>query len=230
MFTQFSVALFSGCSLGGFFIGKAIDDAKPDRDTVAFHRLEALPQFSSIEIIQKNGTMMPGKFIRLEPQGEPEYADVYEKFRLNHLAENAFPRLGDTILVQTYSSEVWSKFEFSGFAPGGVRAKRIPGRVTALLRQIHLQSATFADGTPINLGVWGLMLEENIVPFTSSLIVKTDSAEVNLSLNDVQRIERSYSKGAAKWIGLGIGICVDVALVAAGMSSMSFGFGKRSWK
>jgi hypothetical protein len=208
----------SGCSLAGFLFGNAIDKAKHDRDTVAVRNLEKLPRYDRIDITMKNTESMQGKFVRLQSRSNQEYAEAYDQFRRDYRADSAFPRLGDTLLTQSYSSDSWIPYEFMGFETGGICARSIPQGERTTLRQYDLQSVRLADGTSIYLAKWAELVAQNDVPLTSSVVIKNDSGEVFVNLNDVRRIERAYGGSHAKWIGLGIGICGDVLFIVAGMN------------
>lgn len=216
-----SVTFFSGCSGIGFLVGSGIDGGKPERDTVAISQLESLQQSDKIEIIYKNGAELTGKFAKLELLPERELADAYEQFRFKHLAYK-FPRLGDTLIVQRRFSNSSFRYTFEGFVPGRLVTRQISDGEKVMLQIARLETIENSDGSSVDLATWTQLLNTNNVPFASSLVVKTDSADVNVNINLIQRIERTNSRNA-KWVGLALGLAADVAVLFYAASNMSFG-------
>ncbi len=227
MLAILSAALFSGCSLIGFLVGSGIDGGKAERDTVAISQLESLQQSDKIEIVNKNAAEMRGQFKQLEPLPDSGFAKAYEQFRVEHLADN-FPRFGDTLLVQRRFSGSSLRYRFEGFVPGRLLARQISDGKKAVLQIARLETITNTDGSPIDLATWIQMLNSNGVPFASSLIVKTDSAEIKVNINDIQRIERVNSRNA-KWVGVGLGLVADIAVLVYLGSNMKIGFRGTGW-
>lgn len=219
-----SVTFFSGCSAIGFLIGSGVDGGKSERDTITVSQLESLQTSDKIEIRNKNETELRGKFIKLEPLSEREFADAYEEFRVNHAAER-FPRLRDTLIVQRRFSNSSFRYRFEGFVPGRLVTRQISDGEKVMLLIARLETISNTDGGPVDLTTWIQMLNSNSVPFVSSLVVKTDSSEVNVNINDIMIVERTNLRNA-KWVGLALGLAADVGVVAYAVSNMrSFGIG-----
>ena len=64
----------------------------------------------------------------------------------------------------------------------------------------------------LDLGMLERMTNTCQLPGTASLAIQTKLGTSRVPLDDIERIEKSNSE-YARWIGLGIGVAVDVASV-----------------
>ena len=138
---------------------------------------------------------------------------AYERFRSSR-NRLAFPRLGDTILLQIYPAAKWSPYQFLGFEPSRARTRSLTSGKEAMLRWHNILSAVYRDTTLIDLRDWHEAFNSNDIPVFSTLKVKTESGERIVNVEDIAVIQRSEGAGA-KWTGLVLGACVDAVLLVA---------------
>jgi hypothetical protein len=224
---------YSGCTAIGFGIGAAIDSSKPGYDTIPGWRAASIKRGKDITLTKNNGEELKGEYLGLDTVAVSQYAQWYNESREKCQKDVLLPGLGDSISFTFLKPAKECKLEFVGFDNQYicVRLMGIRGMVNGKIDMNNLERITDKNGNLIELQKLKTLCSEGKIPALSAVMVrtavmvKTNVDTIRVPTATVSQIEIPSDKNA-KWVGLGIGAVVDVAIVVAvciSMPNMNFG-------
>jgi hypothetical protein len=210
----------SGCTAIGFGIGSEIDNNKPDYGPVNEGKLDEVGHGRKIVVELNDSTRVLGKFVGLVKDTGDDYRQRYSRIRAE-LAQNIYlPPIGDTVDFR-YASGSSLKGIFEGFdqkfpcSPCSTYVSIRPWSDEGLTRE-KLQFLPYLrkalGDSAETVGICRLIREGKIPLMSRITIVNADKLE-NYSLEKVKKVQLKNGK-SAKWIGLGLGLAIDISLAA----------------
>jgi hypothetical protein len=224
-----------GCSVIGYSIGQSHD--RSWARTVSILSVECAPVETGSKMIVRlfDGETLRGTYQGLVRQSPAEYRHVYNAFRTLIDPSQIVPAPGDSVRVITRSGEQTSAV-FVAFDHICYRSTTRPvtrRRVAQAFLYLPASSDTvgvdlariervqFHDGTAVE----GVTLEEMDstmhLPDLSAIRLQTATALLTIPLSRIHSIDVPIA-GNARWIGLGIGLVVDLALLTVVALAIAF--------
>ena len=214
----------SGCSLIGFGTGALIDGGKQDTENLNTGEAMKLDKGDELRIVLVDSTTVKGTYNGVTLCDSETYAKQYTDFlKSRHADDTPFPALGDTLLLDTKTSESSNRLLFRGFRPGLVRLQYTGSPFYTNIPFSQFTALENRDSVKLEAGMLERMDNAGQLPNDVSLVVQTNGDTMRVPLNDIDHCEKAVSKNA-RWIGLGVGLAADVAAVVA-ISNIKF-FGK----
>jgi hypothetical protein len=206
----------SGCTAIGFGVGAAIDSSKPDYVTIPGWRAASIKRGKDIKLTKNNGEELKGEYLGLDTVAVSQYAQWYNESREKCQRDVLLPGLGDTISFTVLTRAKEYKGEFLGFDNQYilVRLVVIGGMVNEKIDMNNLERITDKNGNLIEVRKLKDLSLEGKIPVASTMTVKTNVDTIRVPIAAVSQIKIPNEKNA-KWVGLGIGALVDVAIVVA---------------
>ncbi len=232
-----SSLVLTGCSLIGYAIGDSADPAGPAEPIHVPEALSSFPTNTDVVIRKKDGTEIKGVFLRTGQVDEAttveQYGRVFEQWRLRSGLKSSgeIPPFGTSIRIRVNVSrrhEIHAG-RFAGFDPGMIRIHSSnQGRILPLRLE-------YVEGMDDSLGQVIATREEiagvlnDGVPFASRPGVFLER-EPGIPLDQIEAMERPVG-GRGRWVGLAVGIAVDVAVLAlvVSKSNIEAGPGGVDW-
>lgn len=210
----FCISVFWGCSLCGLVVGKEIDDAKEDKDTLQVEAAINLRPGAEVRISLADSTVVEGDYIQVSALDSSIYALRYERFLQSVSPDVAFPHLGDTLLLTAKGDKSQWVYLFRGYGLGTLNIRGLgQSRITSIAFK-HLTSLENRAGVKIDLGMLERMSDARQLPRDVSLVVKTKLDTSRVPLDDISLVERTNVKNA-KIVGLTIGLVVDIIILTS---------------
>ena len=224
--------LLSGCSAVGLGVGAAIDKAQSDRKVVEGWKVGTIKPGRWATVCLSDGSQVAGIFENLADLPEAEYADTYSRMRAEQADAVALPAIGDTLVI-AYRKGRAAKYEFRGF---GYRYTRSAGIVSLKKKKFpaaryqylsahsiaeskleefyldDLQQTTARNGNVVEGFQIRKLANEGKIPLKSAIALRTPGGKNFISIERIRTLQVSRKKNA-KWIGLALGLAVDVVCV-----------------
>jgi hypothetical protein len=217
----FSLSLFvlpyfvlTGCSLVGFAIGRAIDNGA--RSVTGPGALHTTARGTALEIVTRNGWTGSGTFDGFQDAASPGagYREVYAALHLALPPSAWMPRIGDTVSL-ALSADRGERVVFQGISFGRIYFSAPPDAAVRFRSLSTVQSLAGRGGESISREDIARLLAESVLPAADTIVVRNEEAgAVPLPLWQVQEVKFVRPANTARWIGLGIGLVVDIALIA----------------
>lgn len=219
--------LLSGCSLIGFTVGAIVDGSKPDRDSIAGQQvIENIELGDSVEVVLVNGGLLEGVYIGVDTFSVTEYDQTYNEASSQIEDDIILPEVGDTVTLTI--NGYLSKAQFLGFGHKYVLAKRQGDRRISMIDLDNLTSITNTRGNSVKAKIVKNLLHDGRLPSAlPALLIKDGQTTARIPIDSLKFISVETSKNS-KWVGLGIGLAVDVVavvIVTTAMGSLGRDFG-----
>jgi hypothetical protein len=211
--------LSSGCSVVGLGVGAAIDDAR-SKEEFSNSELSKVKAGSNAIVILNDGTMVAGKFGGVEDKPEEEYLGEYDKFREENGPQVYLPGIGDTLrIISVDGYQGPHRFEGFDYARknilaeelGSLEKREYPLRYLSEINNRYGESAT---GEELRF-----LLSHAEFPLKNRIRILGDAETRYIDAGDINSIEQHMSgKRHAKWIGLGIGLAIDITAIIVALT------------
>jgi hypothetical protein len=215
---------YGGCTAIGYSIGAGVDNNTPDYHTIPGCGAGSIERGKDITLTKKNGEEVKGEYLGLDTVAVSHYARWYNESREKCRKDVLLPGLGDSISFTLPKHAKEYKGEFLGFDNQYilVRLMEIREMVNEKIDMNKLERITDRNGHLIEVGKLKNLSSEGKIPALSAVTVtvKTDSDTLHVPAAAVDRIEIPNDK-YAKWVGLGVGAVIDVAILVAAWVAMS---------
>ena len=209
----FCISVFYGCSIIGISIGKEIDDAIPDKDTLQVNAAINLRPGDEVRISLVDSTVVEGIYKEVGALDSSAYALRYARFLQSVSPDVAFPHLSDTLLLTTKGDKSQWVYLFRGYGIGTLNIRGLgQSRITSIAFK-HLTALENRADVKIDLGMLDSMSNARRLPRDVSIVVKTKLETSRVPLDDIYLVEKTNAKNA-KIVGLTIGLVVDIIVVA----------------
>lgn len=210
----FCISVFCGCSICGFLVGKEIDDAVPDKDTLQVEAAINLRPGDEVRISLVDSTVVEGIYKEVAALDSSVYALRYGRFLQSVSPYVTFPRLGDTLLLTTKGDKSQWVYLFRGYGIGTLNIRGLgQSRITSIAFK-HLTALENRAGVKLDLGMLETMSNARQLPRDVSLVVKTKLETSRVPLDDIYLLERTNAKNV-KIVGLAIGLVVDIIVLTS---------------
>jgi hypothetical protein len=214
----------SGCAFIGYRIGNTID--KGTRQ-VPEQQWRDIRLGCRVLVYTARDSLIAGAYDGSHYMSPSEYNERLSNWMSRDTKTKSVPSSGTAVVLSLASSEE-VKGELAGYdrrqelaAGAGARTEEVgivvlkrasTGRYARF--DINLLKAVSVDST---VSISSDRLRELIItekiPTLSTIVVKTESQQHSIPLDDVIKIHYSQ-RGASRWIGMGMGLAVDAAIVA----------------
>jgi len=223
--------LSSGCSVVGLGVGMAIDNSHTKLSECGCGYIKAETKAT---VCLHDGSTVDGEFRGLEYKPEREYIDVYNDFREKNRSRTYLPAIGDTLIIAMVDgNRGLHRFEGFDYIRGLTSIEQMEhGRISSCVcisaRELrsrekrefalsNLFSVSGPDGQSVTGEVFRSLCSSTVFPLQSELSLISDGQPRHIDLDKIESI-KVYEKRYAKWIGLGIGLVIDAAIIAIGVS------------
>jgi hypothetical protein len=220
------------CSVLGYRLGAELDDGQPGQSVQIQEINASIPWDAKVIILMKDSSTAKGGYrgiaYTLETVQTAKYDVEFEKWRLQGDDDSTWNLPFGTsiqVKVRVEAGKDLYAGRFAGFDRGLVRLSRPPSGKILPLKLDYVQHVSdslgnviatqdaiiqaIADGAPLASRVDSSGLRVELTP-----AIVLDGPRTRVPINDVQSVN-FLEPGAGKWIGLGIGIAADVAMIAA---------------
>jgi hypothetical protein len=215
LLAAWSLLQLSGCSLIGFGLGSSIDAKSPDEYVFTPSGADSIKKGATVEVLRTDGSMVSGKFERLEALESEKYTVRYQQFTNSAPIGKQMPALGNSIVIvkQEESGRKELRGIFLGFEKERIRIHMTVWSRPATL-YVHAGDTLLSSGTEtIDGDVLRQHMRKGDIPYMTAIVISNRQGAQELYLDDIIRIRQSVSK-KAKWLGLAMGAAVDVYLAA----------------
>ena len=222
LLASISASLFlNSCSLIGFGIGASVDKKKPKTNTIYKNQIDTLEIGNKVEITLFDGKKKYGKFGGIVDVYDHDFHREYNIIK-NSLANQVnLPNVNDTLLVFLSSEKNVGKLGlFKGFESGRLWYKHFYSNEysdieLSLIDNFIINYEHNVDSVQIN----NLIVKQIFPNFMHLKIDNRNKASENIPLVAVSKIQIT-NKRNAKFIGLGVGLAIDVIISAMAIKSM----------
>lgn len=201
----------SGCSAVGFVIGSLSDSSRPDYDTVGTSKVWQLRPNQDIVVLKTDGTQISGELFMVDTIPGTEYHKAYDIVKLEPEG-SGMPAIGDTVNITFRSGIRRPSLQgiFVGFDPGIFHIRLRENLVTIPLETVNALNGH--QNTSVNIDTVRGCISRGLVPFMSQLLLNNGTETRGIRLDGVREIylENYHS---AKWIGLGVGVALDILII-----------------
>ncbi len=221
MLLGFTCFTIPGCTLGGFFLGYAIDSGNSYQDTTWVRSAHDLEDGDRIGVISKDGSTVKGVFVGTKYLPAQAYASLYGDWFAKG-GSRVFPlAMDDSITVLLESGEnPLIVGTFAGFTKTSVivRGIRPPGRAI-LPRPIDLEvvdSVCTTGSICFSAGTLQSMIAAKAIPTYDCLVVRRGFDSVSVAEQSAVHIEKVEARKPAtgRIVGTAIGFAVDITVIA----------------
>lgn len=216
-----------GCCFIGYRIGASVDASDHDTSWVVGFSDWEMEHNDSTAIKMKNGTTLNGRFQRIADLPDSLYERGYREATLLGLG---LPRMHDTVEVirsQGASGQRNMSGEFLGFgidpAMGGTVVRIGRGSEVKSYGLKGVKTISDFQGREWKGKDLSEAVDRGAVPLDRGVRARIASADTLLAVSDIDSIW-VRSRPGWRWVGLGIGIAVDVAAVIALSAYDNFDF------
>lgn len=236
------VALSSGCSLMGYYIGKAIDGDYAEKKYIDTHIMNKIEKGTPIELYLNDGSEIRGDYYGLVNVALDWYVEDHKYMLSTSEYGPVMPNIGDNVTVLRFDGTATTG-EFIGLGINGTRETLNPAipltdnlrevedyyvelkaRDTGTKTRVFLpevkrivgQYFDVVDGSTIRQ-----MVRRREIPLMSYVALRTGSEIKVFSLYEIRAVSDARgSGGSAKYWGLGIGITVDTMAAVVGVIAL----------
>jgi len=206
----------------GYMAGSIADDKDRERGYSA-DDLALIPRGSAVEVRVDSGAVLRGTFLGTVREDAGKYAVRFDEWRTVHDSGHVIPRLYDTVCAGTpHQLDMSLSGIFIGFDPGAILVQRIDKRDTVNLWAPSIVLGYDSRGNTIDWAAMRSLVRAGKPPFFSSLVLATGDGKRTLALGTITSVTLPAST-YRKWVGLGVGIAIDAALVVYLWSRFGFG-------
>jgi lysozyme family protein len=230
--------MLGGCSVVGFTAGAMIDEALEKKSSVAPHKIDSLRKGKKITAYLKDGRRIEGRYRGLSDMDSLEYALRYEQFCADTIPQLRPPGLHDNIDI-VIKNNTYRNNCFRGF---GYRNRKATSKaVYAKNSECYYISTKSEDKTDITdyyldqvseivnsdassnrAYVLAELINRGEMPLLTTVVFSADSSYEQIPLDDIIYVQ--YASKNGKWKGLGLGLVIDLALLASILTQYK-GFG-----
>ncbi len=214
------VPILTGCSVVGFAVGTAIDGSHPKYSAVEDGKLDDVKDGKQVIVKLDDSTEIAGKFGGNSLTDDSIYIRTYTQARTEIASQLILPGIGDTVAFsypsgamlsgtlvgfqQKFPSSPCSTYVVLNSAGNGVKTQERLKYLPFLYRSKSdsLETSKICD-----------LIAERKIPLMSQLTVIDSIGYKDIPMERVTEVQVK-NKRSAKWIGLGIGLGVDAAMVA----------------
>lgn len=233
------LAIFtSGCSMVGLGTGMVIDDSRSDEKTIEGWKCGSVKKGTRATVHLKDGKHIDGVFDGLSELPPDEYATRYKSFKMACAHDLNLPQIGDTLRIIDRKGDQ-GRHEFGGF---GYRYKSLSRRskeersavcqyLSAMSIDQHeqrefklkyLDEIVTDDGNIIGADKIENLATQGKIPLKNVMAIDNVYGSRHLvNIENIKSIEVPRKK-YAKWVGLGLGLLVDGAIVAIAIAMASY--------
>ena len=213
--------LLNSCSLIGFGIGSAIDSKTPKTSKIYKNQIDTLEIGNKVEITLFNGNKKYGRFDGIVYAYDPDRLQKYQKIKDSLSGKVTLPNQNDTLLIYLIREKNVGKLGlFKGFESGKLWYKHFYSDdcsevELSLIDNFMVNYKYNVDSLQIN----NLIRKQK---FPNLIYLKIDTQEEtseNIPLNSVRKIQ-VMNKRNAKFVGLGVGLAIDVIISVMAISSI----------
>ena len=205
-----------GCTVGGYTIGKMIDSSKPDTTFVTGSQPESLKSGKEVEVTLIDGSQVTGKYLGLDRVSREGYAELYEDFRQQNRDAASLPPLESEMEI-TLKSGIKGERQLWGFDRnpdlGAFISVSMVGDTTSGIVQLSdVDRVVDADGNTTQGEILRKLASGNQIPLPQAISVQDLSGTQQIPIHNVRQIGVKNKKNA-RWVGLGVGAGIDVAVI-----------------
>ncbi len=233
-------SLLAGCSFIGLELGSTIDPPRSERYLAGAQGLYNLPRNTDLLIEKKDGTEIEGTSLGITYLGDTalseRYREAFGQWRLQLRGDSSnIPSLGANIWVWTRSrhgDKDLLKGSFAGFDHGVLGLLPSTGGAAMLARLDDVKAVYDSLGHPIATGEMIFKAASDGVPYASHLGARPAvllQGQNCIPLDEIVSARVPARKSTGKWIGLGVGAAIDIAIIAAVAASAREGFFHRGF-
>jgi hypothetical protein len=220
----------AGCSIIGLTAGAIIDASAPDEKRINPWEIGSAKPGSYATISLKDGRSVFGRYQDFAPLSEDDYGKSYDLLRDQEQDWMALPRLGETVDIY-YRGTDSRRSAFFGFdyryrSVVGASANELSYNFQFLVldgisassnRYIFLcdvDTLVNGDKTVLAGNDLRLLSSEGMLPLRSTVALETTNGIESIPFGSIDKA-LVPNKRHAKWVGLGLGFIVDVAIAIA---------------
>ncbi|MFC1475200.1 hypothetical protein ACFLQG_00995 [Candidatus Zixiibacteriota bacterium] len=236
------LSLQTGCaSLTGYTIGSLIDNSNKSNTNVPIHKIPKLKEGKKLIVFSDNDTIIEGLFYSLDTLSDSVYNSRYQN---NSNNQSYTPKVSENVSITllkkgklegtfkgydfNYTTSYNSNYgvRIGEYIPVNCLLKKKENKITVgiplnAVYKIENNNNQLCDGQLLRN-----MAMENQLPMRSSINLISNENLVNIPVDEIKLLETAKSK-KGKYVGLGIGIALDITAIifAIVMSNESWGLG-----
>jgi hypothetical protein len=204
-----------GCTVGGYTIGSVIDG--PDSTIVPAERAKTIKLGKQVRVVLSDGGQITGEYMGPDRVAEEEYARMYSSFRKQHKDSVFLPALGGKIeIVPTFGKRVHRQLLGFDCEAGSDQFVLVRSEADTTSRMVLLRSIdkiADAEGDVTDGDLLQRLAAEGQVPSMAAIAIQDSTGMTRIPINNIQRVELKKRR-IARWIGLGVGIAVDITVIS----------------
>jgi hypothetical protein len=218
----------SGCSAVGLGVGAMIDQSKPDCKDIPSYNAGTIKKDTEITVYLRDGSQFEGKYDSLSKISPTDYAKTYAKVQMAKPCNVILPVIGDTVDV-LLKRKTRHNNEFLGF---DYQYKKKYSETSKMrgTECYYLYAKSFVKNQPekfylnnikkiidyngnTNVGyVITNLMKRGEIPIMTGVNLNTATDTKNISLDRIDHFKVPNCKNA-KWVGLSLGLAVDVTVI-----------------
>lgn len=216
-----SMLNLSGCTLCGFGVGCIVDACTPSNgETLPPSAILRSRRGDDLKIQTTSSDNYDGTFTSIDTNWTQDYSAEYEAARIKLAGgDTLIPALGELLEFSDNHDDQLMTVAFLGFDYGeSIWIAPQDDSITRTLPLSNVSSLHNKAGLVYNTEVLRSLLDQKRIPVRISLTMNAARKTVTLPMSEVKQVENDDIK-YGKYIGLGVGLAIDIAIIAA-LSSM----------
>ena len=206
-----SLLPLTGCSVVMFLEGTRRDTEEIDKH-VSPEDLGSIDSGATIEVYLTRGSTSTGLFLGTCRESPEVYHERYEQWRSSAPEPESIPALGEELtIMKATESQPGVSGKLLGLDPGSILVLSSGGLDTMNLWMPSVSYVLDSKGNKVELAKIRMEMTEGTAPMMSSLRIGDGTRETRISLGDIDHVQVPAVRWR-KWVGLGIGVAVDIAL------------------
>jgi hypothetical protein len=211
-FLSFCISGTCGCSAIGFGLGVAIDNSRPDKETIPVGTAMNLKPGDEIQISLVDSKVVEGVYKESILLDSTSCISRCHEFLDSVRVDVTFPKPGDTLFLHMNGTKLQFPYLFRGYGTGYLKLLLSDKSLNTTVAFADLTGLENREGKMFDLGLLERMSNACQPPGTMFLVVQTSLGTQRVPLEDIEHVEKPNSK-YARWIGLGIGAPIDIIVV-----------------
>jgi hypothetical protein len=214
-----ALVALSGCSVGGYFLGRGIDDPRDFPEPVPLDKPITITEGAEVLVVANTDSVYRGRYFGMLHQPGDDYRARFIRWR-DSVGAGSFPVVpGDTVVV--YTEKIGTRQHsvqgiFIGIDGSAILVKHPDARNPLPILVSRISALADASGNSIGNEEVTRLVAEQVVPFTQTIVLGLEGRVVRIPLNNVREFSlMPRDQIAGRLIGTALGLAIDIAVLYA---------------
>lgn len=204
------IIVVSGCSVVGLTIGAAADNDNPDRVDRPVTNIEHIKPGTRVEVVLRTDDKLIGKYKGTAQMSVREYESIFNDFSSSAGELNVIPAPKDMITIFDLSDNQWT-YVLIAYNKGYLSVRRVEEEKPIAFLTRNISKIAFGDRETISGPDIDRLIFERKLPVYQTLVLDSGDQTVTIPLDSIDQVTE-INKNYRIWIGLALGLAIDLAM------------------